>query len=231
MRASVLNTFWRDHISDKYGFGGCTVPYVWRPFAALPKATFSYAWQEKDKVEGWKEEKLVGLYLAASMCIHIKAALCDGRKRDPPLDLQPILAIIIESVSWVTEELLWDHEWITETKVAMKEKLILEALHHDIEVPCPLQWALLWFSAPTNLNRKFVNNGTRVAKFRDTVSSAIELTCNVAFDGAHTPKECFLRAVTILLCYAPDKDWKLEKEMQAWCVGEDSQDYPLCAGA
>ena len=39
----------------------------------------------------------------------------------------------------------------------MKENLILEALHHDIEVPCPLQWALLWFSAPTNLN-KFVNN-------------------------------------------------------------------------
>ena len=43
------------------------------------------------------------------------------------------------------------------------------------------------FQAPTNLNRKFVNNGTRVAKFRDTVSSAIELTCNIAFDGAHTP--------------------------------------------
>ena len=28
-------------------------------------------------------------------------------------------------------------------KVTMKENLILEALHFDIEVPCPLQWALL----------------------------------------------------------------------------------------
>ena len=55
----------------------------------------------------------------------------------------------------------------------------------------------------------------------DTVSSAIGLTCNIAFDGEHTPSECFLRAVTILLCYAPDKDWKLEEEMQGWCVGED----------
>ena len=60
----------------------------------------------------------------------------------------------------------------------MKENLILEALHYDIEVPCPLQRAL-WSSAPTNINSKFVNNGTRVAKFRDTVNSAIELMCNI----------------------------------------------------
>ena len=66
-----------------------------------------------------------------------------------------------------------------------------------------------------------MNNGTRVTKFRDTVSSAIELTCNVAFDGAHTPRECLLRAVTNMLCYALDKDWKLEEEMQGWGVGED----------
>ena len=77
---------------------------------------------------------------------------------------------------------------------------ILEALNYDIEVPCPLQWGLLWFSAPSNLNRKFVNNGTKVAKFRDTV----KLTCNIAFDGAHTPSACFLRAVTMFFCYAPD---------------------------
>ena len=73
----------------------------------------------------------------------------------------------------------------------MKENLTLEALHYDFEVPCPLQWALQWFSAPTNPNRKFVNNRTKVAKFSDTVSSAIDLTSNIAFDGAHTPRECF----------------------------------------
>ena len=116
-------------------------------------------------------------------------------------------ANFIESVSWVIQDFLWDHEWITETKVTMKETLILEILHHDIEVPCPLQWSVWWFSAPTNLNRKFVNNRTRVAKFRDTDSSAIELTCNIA----HTPRKYFL-TVTILLCYAFDKDG-------AWSAG------------
>ena len=56
VRASVLNKFWRNHISDKYGFSGCTVPYVRRPFAAVPKATFSCAIAFMGKVEGWKEE-------------------------------------------------------------------------------------------------------------------------------------------------------------------------------
>ena len=82
-----------------------------------------------DKVEGWNEEEWVGSYLAASMWINTKAVLFYGRKSDPTLDLQPILAIIVESVSWVPEDSLWDHEWITETKVTMKENLILEAPH------------------------------------------------------------------------------------------------------
>ena len=125
----------------------------------------------------------------------------------------------MESVSWVTEDSLWCHEWITEAKVTMKENLILEALNCDIEVPCPLQWALLWFSAPTNLNLKFVNNGTKVTNFRDTVNSAIELTCNIAVYGAHTARACFLRAVTIFLCYAPDRDRKLEEENEALVCG------------
>ena len=81
VRASVLNKFWRDHVSDKYDFGGDTVPYVRRSFAAVPKATFSYAMAVMDKVEGWKEEQWVGSYLAASMWIKTKAALRWTQKR------------------------------------------------------------------------------------------------------------------------------------------------------
>ena len=113
MRTSVLNKFWKDHISDKYGLGGDTSPYVLPPFGAVPKPTFSFAMAVMDKVEGWNTEKWVGSYLAASMWTNTKPVLCDGCK---PLDLQPILATIVESVSWVTEDSLWDHEWITETK-------------------------------------------------------------------------------------------------------------------
>ena len=52
IRTSVLNKFWKDHISYKYGLRGDTSPYVRRLM---------------DKVEGWNEEKWVGSYLAASM--------------------------------------------------------------------------------------------------------------------------------------------------------------------
>ena len=101
----------------------------------------------------------------------------------------------MESVSWVTEDFLWEHEWITDKKVTVKENLILEALRQ-------------------NLNRKFVNTGTKVAKFIDTVNSAIELTCNIAFDGARPSRACFFRAVSILLCHEQDKDWNIEEKMQ-----------------
>ena len=74
----------------------------------------------------------------------------------------------------------------------MKENLILEAVHDDMDVPSPLQWALQWFSSPTKLNRKFVNNGTKVAQFRDTVNSAIDLTCNIGLYGTHYAKGVFL---------------------------------------
>ena len=140
MRSSVLNRFWRNHTSDKNGHRGDMPPYVQRPSAAVPNAAFSFAMAVMDKVEGWNEEEWVGSNFAASMWIFTKAALCDVRGRDPPLDLQPILRIIVESVSCVTEDFLSEPEWITETNVNLKENDIMEALDYDIDVPFPLQW-------------------------------------------------------------------------------------------
>ena len=45
----------------------------------------------------------------------------------------------MESASWVTEDFLWEHEWVTEPNVLLKENDILDVLNHDIDVPCPLQ--------------------------------------------------------------------------------------------
>ena len=67
IRASVLKKFMKNHIPDKYGLGGESAPYVRRPFAAVPKATFFSGVAVMDKVEGWNEAEWVGSYLAASM--------------------------------------------------------------------------------------------------------------------------------------------------------------------
>ena len=164
-RTPELNKYWQRHTSDKYGLRGDMSPYVRRPFAAVPKAIFSFAMTVMDKVEGWNEEELVGSNFVACMWIYTKTVLCDGRRSDKPLDLESIPGIIVASVTGVTEGSLWEHEWITDTNVTLKENDILEALDYEIDVPCPLQWRVLWLSAPTNLNRKFVNNGTKVEKF------------------------------------------------------------------
>ena len=44
----------------------------------------------------------------------------------------------------------------------------------------------------------------------------------------HQRRVFFLRAVTIFLCYALDKDWKIE-EMQGWGVGKDRLARPSAA--
>ena len=120
------------------------------------------------------------------------------------------------SVSWETEDFLWVHEWVSETSVTWKENDIFKTLKWDIDVPCPLQ-----LTSATNLNHKFVNIGTTFAKFRDTASSAIELTCNIIFDRSHTPRACFSRAVSFFFCHAHDKDWTLEEEVQGRGVGKN----------
>ena len=85
----------------------------WRwQFAAVLNATLSFTMTVMDKVEGWNEEEWVGSYLAACMWFFTKVVLCDERRRDPPLDLQIVLGIIVEIVHWVTEDSLWEHEWI-----------------------------------------------------------------------------------------------------------------------
>ena len=55
-------------------------------------------------------------------CEHVdlrKVVLCDWRGRCHPLDLKPLLTSIMESVSWVTEDILWEHEWVTEPTVLL----------------------------------------------------------------------------------------------------------------
>ena len=52
----------------------------------------------------------------------------------------------------------------------------------------------LWFSSPSRLNRKFANDGTKIAKYRETVYMATEITLTAPFQGLHTPRTCLLRA-------------------------------------
>ena len=179
-REYVLQKMWQDCVADKFGRRDEIPPNA----LAEPKSVFSYAMTVMVKVDGWNEEKWVGSKFAACMWIHTKAAQSAGQGRSPE-GLRQVLVIIMEYVTWVCED-LWEHEWVTEPNVLWKENEILEALKFDLDVPCLLQWGLLWFSSPSRLNRKFANDGTKIAKYRETVDMAIEITLTEPFEGLHT---------------------------------------------
>ena len=126
----------------------------------------------------------------------------------------------MESVSWVCEDALRDHEWVTELNVILKENEILAALNYDLDVPCVILWRLLWFSSPSRRNQGFTNNGTKKAKYHEAVNMAIEATFTMPYEGLHTPRTCLLRSVSVVLYRSPDKDWNVEEEMKGWGLEE-----------
>ena len=94
------------------------------------------------------------------------------------------------------------------------------ALNCDIEVPCVVQWSMLWFSPPTILNRRFLDSGTKVEKFNDVKDVAIEATFTLSFGWSHTPRMCLLRSVSAVLYRTPEKDWDVHREVKGWGLRE-----------
>ena len=214
-REFVLLTFCQDCVADRLGRREAIPPNT----VALPKSVFSYAMTVMDKVEGWEEEQWVGSRLAACMWTCTKAVLCDGRGPTHE-NLRRKLSTIMESVCWVCEDAFGDNEWRKELHGTLNENEILVALNHDLGVPCVIQWRLLWFSSPSRLNQRFVNNSTKIAKYHEAVNNAIDATFTMPLGGLHTPRTCLWRFVSVDLYRSFDKDWNVEEEMKGWALGE-----------
>ena len=206
---SVLNRYWQRHISDKtgiwYDMPRCVIRLCGTDLhAAIPNAKFTLM----DKAGGWNDEQWIGPKFAA--CLSYTKAVSG----EPSLDLDFVRGIIVESVCNLGDcRFFVGNVWITDTNVTLKEKEILEALDYEIDVPCPLQWGLLWFSAPINLNHKFTNNGINIEKFRTIV---IELSVTLSLTGL-TPQEHCLYGQRRCCCAVPTiRDWEVKEEMQGW---------------
>ena len=76
----------------------------------------------------------------------------------------------------------------------------------------------LWFSSPSRLNRKFSDDGTKIAKCHESVNMTIEITFATSSEGLHTT--CLVNMVGVELHKPLDKDWNHEKEMEGWGLGE-----------
>ena len=64
---------------------------------------------------------------------------------------------LIVDKTWVSLSQIY--EWIQEGSMELHERKIMWFLQDDIEVPCIMQWRLLWCSAPSHLNEMLIKGG------------------------------------------------------------------------
>ena len=154
-------------------------------------AEFSYAVAVMDKFGGWEEgnerEDQIGARFGASMWIHTKAVVCTGPRHMENFMMNKMNSIT-EAVNGAWGILYEDHEWIPQNSIQRQECEVLKSSHCDIEVPCVVQWRMLWYSAPTSLKNDSLNDGVIHEKCDKAVNMAIKTCFTCPFWRSHTPK-------------------------------------------
>ena len=105
----------------------------------------------------------------------------------------------MEAVKWVLADLQEDHDWISELSLALQENKKLLSFNCYIDVPCVVQWKLLWFSAPTSLNNDFLNDGVILEKYDETVNMSCRSAYILLYGWMNTPRACFTRTILEML--------------------------------
>ena len=192
--------------------------------AIQTKSEFSYAIAVMTKSEGWEEESWVGSKFAASMWIYTKAVICNGQNNMQGYRVQKIRSIM-EAVNdgfvmhSPCDDALDDHVWVPELTISCQEAKILEALQYDLANPCMVQWSMLWFSAPTNLNRRFLNDGVILEKYNEAIYLAFRRAFILPFWRMNTPRSCFLRSIHAVLCRPPGTEYDCTQRDEAVGTG------------
>ena len=151
-----------------------------------------------DKIEGWEEESWVGSRFAASIWIYTKAVICNGQNNMQDHWLQ-LFRSIMEAVNWVCDDALDDRVWVSELTISCQERKVLKTLQYDLADLCIVQWGMLWFSAPTNLNRRFLNDRVIREKYNEAINLAFRCFFTAPFWRMNTPRFCFLRSTRAVL--------------------------------
>ena len=157
-----------------------------------------------DKIGGWEEEYWVGSRFATSMWIYTKEAICNGQN----------------NMNGVCDDALDDHVWVYKLTISCQKSRVLEALQDDFAAnPWMVQWGMLWLSAPTKLNRIFLNK-VILENYNEAICLAFQSAVTLPFSRMNTPRSCFLRSTRIVLCRSLERDWDVNREMRGWRLGE-----------
>ena len=126
---------------------------------------------------------------------------------------------IMLCTKWYCAGTFVDHEWVSEGTISqhVDEMLGMEQ-DYDFDFPCVVQRCMLWFSAPTTLNRTLTTQGLKVAKYHDASNMAIAYAISRPFGGEHSPRSCMLTAVAGVL-YKKNRSWDTNKATGGWEMG------------
>ena len=109
--------------------------------------------------------------------------------------------------------------WIYPKEALAGGQILSMALDFKIEAPCVVQRSVLWFSAPTNLNR-IMGTQLKIKKYHEVVNSAIMDAIVKPLSRERTPKSCMLTSVARVL-QRTYKKWEVNKEMKGWRGRDD----------
>ena len=155
-----------------------------------------------DKIRGWEdEEKRVGSKFATCMWNYTKKALTTKQIPNPAMEeywKKRMLSIML-CTNWVCTGTFVDHECVSESSISQhEEEFLCMQLDYRDDVPCVVQWRLLWFSAPTRLN-KILGLELKVKRYHEVVNIAIMDAIVRPIGGEHTPRSCMLTSVARVL--------------------------------
>ena len=84
--------------------------------------------------------------------MYTKHVLCDGQETTQDFLKRKMLSMM-ESVNWVCEEVLEEHEWGSPLTISSKEEEeVLRESDYEIDVLCVVPRRFLWFIAPSRFN-------------------------------------------------------------------------------
>ena len=105
----------------------------------------------------------------------------------------------MEATNWVCAYCQDNNVSIYEFSMVMQETYILEALNYDVDIPCIVQWKMLWFSAPTGRNNDLLSGGVILEKYHETVNKALKSASVLTYWRMNTPGVCFMKSIRAML--------------------------------
>ena len=150
---------------------------------------------------------------------YTKAVKCNGQSHMQNYRLLKFRSIM-EAVSWVFDDVLDEHVWVSELTISCQEAEVLEppTVRPGKSMHCPVENAMV---LGTHKPQPWTTE--ECSDPRDTMKRSIWLflaTFTLPSCTMHIPRSCFLRSIRTVLTNTLERVWNLDVDMRGYGLGE-----------